>query len=372
MDGLTIRSRLGDYDVDFRDDAAWAAELCELENAFFVVDELVWRLHGQGCLAPLASRPLHLLPATEDAKTLEGLATLCDGMIAQAAKRNAVVVSVGGGVVQDVTGFLASVIYRGVDWVYVPSTLLAQADSCIGAKTSLNFRHYKNLLGSMYPPKRVIVHSPLVETLNDDHFFSGLGEIVKMHIVAGPDAMARIEPRMAALCRREQAATADAVRASLSIKQGFIEEDEFDRGRRRLLNFGHCFGHAIESATDFAVPHGQAVVLGIVLAGLVACARGRLTRSRLDEIAARFLVPTLTSAAATHDLARDAVVEAMRHDKKRSGAGLAVVIPSDDWSLLLVTDVAEAEALRALEDLPGVLEAARAAHHLTAPDHEDP
>src|SRR5664280_678482 len=204
MDSLTIRSQLGDYQVDFRDDAAWATELCELENAFFVIDELVWRLHGDGCLAPLATRPLHLLSATEDTKTLDGIATLCDGMIAQAAKRNAVVVSIGGGVVQDATGFLASVIYRGVGWVYVPSTLLAQADSCIGAKTSLNFRHFKNLLGTMYPPNRVIVHSPLVQTLNDDHFFSGLGESVKMHLASGPDAMARMEPRMAALCRREQ------------------------------------------------------------------------------------------------------------------------------------------------------------------------
>ena len=359
MEPLTIRSRMGDYDVDFRDDADWPVELSELENAFFVVDELVWRLHGQGCLAPLAARPLHLVSATEETKTLEGVAALCDGMIAQAAKRGAVIVSVGGGVVQDAAGFLASVIYRGVGWVYVPSTLLAQADSCIGAKTSLNFRHFKNLLGTMYPPKRVIVHSPLVATLNDDHFFSGLGEIVKMHMVAGPEAMARFEPRMAAICRREHEATRDAVRASLVIKQEFIEEDEFDRGRRRLLNFGHCFGHAIESATDFDVPHGQAVVLGIVLAGLVACGRGRLTRPRLDDMVARFLLPTLTSAALTRELGRDAIVEAMHHDKKRSGAGLAVVLPSEDWSLVLVTDVTEAEAARALDELSGALDAAR-------------
>ena len=359
MDPLTIRSRLGDYVVDFRDDADWAAELSELDNAFFVVDELVWRLHGEGSLAPLATRPLHLVSATEETKTLDGIAALCDAMIAQAARRNAVVVSVGGGVVQDATGFLASVIYRGVSWVYVPSTLLAQADSCIGAKTSLNVRHFKNLLGTMYPPKRVIIHPPLVATLNDDHFFSGLGEIVKMHIVEGPEATGRLEPRMGALCRREQAATRDAVRASLLIKKQFIEEDEFDRGRRRLLNFGHCFGHAIETATDFAVPHGQAVVLGIVLAGLVACARGRLRRSRLDETVARLLLPTLTSAAGVDDLAHGAVVEAMRQDKKRSGAGLAVVIPNEDWSLVLASDVAEPEAYRALDELPGALEAAR-------------
>ena len=364
MEVLTVRSRLGDYDVKFRDDATWPDELRALEDAFFVVDELVWRLHGGGSLSPLKSRPLHLVEATEDTKTLDGIARLCDGMIAQGAKRSSVIVSIGGGVVQDATGFLASVIFRGVDWVYVPSTLLAQADSCIGAKTSLNFRHFKNVLGTMYPPKSVIVHSPLVATLNDDHFFSGLGEIVKMHIAAGPDGMASIELLMSALARRDQAAVAAATRASLVIKREFIEDDEFDRGRRRLLNFGHCFGHAIESATDFAVPHGQAVVLGIILAGLVSCSRGRLARSQLDEVAARLLLPTLTAAAEIRDLSPGLVVAAMRHDKKRSGAGLAVVMPCDDWSLILVTDVSEVEALEALEALPAFLDAAELAPKL--------
>jgi 3-dehydroquinate synthase len=356
VDAFQVRSRLGDYSVEFRDDVAWAAELAELQNAFVVVDELVWRLHGDGCLAPLAERRPHLLPATEDAKTLEGVAALCDDMIGQAAKRNAVVVSIGGGVVQDATGFLASVIYRGVRWVYVPTTLLAQADSCIGAKTSLNFRHFKNLLGTMYPPERIVLHTPLVATLSDDHFFSGLGEIVKLHIVAGAAAMAHLEPRMAALSRRDPVVLAEAVRASLLIKQRYIEEDEFDRGDRRLLNFGHCFGHAIESATDFAVPHGQAVTLGMILAGLVSCDRGLLSRSRLDDAVARLLRPVVTCASFLDRVSHDAVVEAMRHDKKRTGAGLALVMPLQDWRLVLVEDLTEPEAHRALRDLPAALD----------------
>jgi 3-dehydroquinate synthase len=365
-DQLTIRSRLGDYTIDFRDDVGWVSELSDVENAFFVVDERVWQLHGTGPLAPLASRPLHLLPATEDAKTLDGVMTLCDAVIAQSAKRNAVIVSIGGGVVQDATGFLASVLYRGVRWVYVPSTLLGQADSCIGAKTSINFRSFKNLLGTMYPPQKVIVHPPLASTLDDHQFFSGLGEIVKMHIVGGPDEVARLEPKLEAVRRRDPGAVGEVVRASLRIKQGFIEEDEFDRGVRRLLNFGHCFGHAIESATDFSVPHGQAVVLGMILAGLVSSSRSRLGRSRLDEFLARMFVPTLTSAADIEGIDADAVVEAMRHDKKRSGVGLAVVLPMDDWSLVLADDVTEAEALAALDGLPGALEAARSLRHPVA------
>lgn len=359
VDHLTIRSRLGDYTVDFRDDVGWVTDLCDLENAFFVVDERVWQEHGSGCLAPLASRPLHLLSATEDAKTLDGVAELCDAMIAREAKRNAVIVSIGGGVVQDATGFLASVLYRGVRWVYVPTTLLAQADSCIGSKTSINFRHFKNLLGTMNPPRQVIVHPPLVATLDYHQFFSGLGEIVKMHIAAGHDDLAWIESRIEALCRREPDALSEAVRGSLRIKQRFIEEDEFDTGVRRLLNFGHCFGHAIESATDFSVPHGQGVVLGMILAGLVSSSRGDLERSRLDEFSARMFIPTLTSAADTPGVSQDAIIEAMRHDKKRSGPGLAVVVPVEDWRLFLAVDITETEARQALADLPGALQAAR-------------
>ena len=276
IEQLTIHSRLGDYAVDFRDDVDWVADLADIENAFFVVDERVWELHGSDRLSPLAAHPLHLFAATEDAKTLDGVVALCDAMIARGAKRSTVVVSIGGGVVQDATGFLASVMYRGIRWVYVPSTLLAQGDSCIGSKTSINFRKYKNLLGTMNPPERVIVHPPLAETLDDHQFFSGLGEIVKMHIVSGGDDLVRIGSQITPLSRRDPAAMSEAVRGSLRIKQRYIEEDEFDRGPRRLLNFGHCFGHAIESATDFAVPHGQAVVLGMILAGLVSGSRGQL------------------------------------------------------------------------------------------------
>lgn len=359
IDRLTIRSHLGDYVVEFRDDVDWVSELRALENAFFVVDERVWELHGQGCLAPLASFPLHLMKATEESKTLEGVADLCEAMIARAAKRNAVVVSIGGGVVQDATGFLASVIYRGVRWVYVPTTLLAQADSCIGAKTSINFRQYKNLLGTMYPPQQVIVHAPLVSTLDDHQFFSGLGEIVKMHIAAGPADVARLEPMIAAFARRDMSAVGQGVRSSLRIKQRYVEEDEFDRGVRRMLNFGHCFGHAIESGTNFSVPHGQAVVLGMVLAGIVSCSRGQLDRSSLIDVAARLFVPTLTSAASLYDLDAAAILEAMRHDKKRSGLGLAVVLPTGDWALRLAEDVSDGEALEALARLPDTLQAAR-------------
>jgi 3-dehydroquinate synthase len=352
---ISVRSRFRDYTVELRDDDAWCGELAARPHAFIVVDENAWKLHRDGCLAAFAANDVHVLPASEEGKTLATVEKLYDAMTVRVAKRNSVVVSVGGGVVQDVTGFLASTIYRGVDWAFVPSTLLAQADSCIGAKTSLNHRRFKNLLGTMYPPERVIVHTPFVLTQNEEHYFSGLGEVVKLHLIAGADAAQRMAGQIDALAARDVATLNEAVRASLLIKREYIESDEFDRGRRVILNFGHCFGHAIESATDFAVPHGQAVVLGMLLAGLVSRERGLLTEAALDETARALLLPVLICRPTLDDGAMRAVVEAMKQDKKRTGTGLALVLPDGDWSPRRVDDLSEEEATRALMHLPEML-----------------
>jgi 3-dehydroquinate synthase len=356
MDRLTIQSRLGAYDVEVHDEDAWVGELASLDDAVFVVDDLVWELHAAGVLGPLAPRDPVRVAATEETKTLEGVAALCDALLKRSAKRGSTVISIGGGVVQDATGFLASVMFRGMRWIYIPTTLLAQADSCIGGKTSINFGGFKNLLGTFYPPQRVIVHPPFADTLDDHQYASGLGEIVKMHIAGGPASIQRLEAAVPALFRRGDRTLTGAVHESLRIKQAFIEEDEFDTGRRQLLNFGHCFGHAIESATDFAVPHGQGVALGMILAGLVAVARGQLTDGGLDAYTRRHFVPTLTESANVDRLDHDAVIEAMRRDKKRSGPGLAVVLPDESWALSVARDITEAEARRALARLPTLLD----------------
>ena len=281
---LTIHSRTKDYAVEFDDGTDWVRRLAGMDRTFVVVDENVLRLHGEGILAPMASTSPVVLPVSEDRKSFESVARLCEQVIERAAKRNTVVISVGGGITQDVTGFMASVLYRGVGWVYVPTTLLAMGDSCIGGKTSLNLGPRKNLLGTIYPPDRVVIHTPFVATLSDADFASGVGEIVKLHILGGQVPAQEIRDALPGLMAREPSAVARATRSSLGIKRAFIEEDEFDRGRRNLLNFGHCFGHAIEAATDFAVPHGLAVVVGMRLADLVGVRRGLLSE---DEATSR-------------------------------------------------------------------------------------
>ena len=348
---LQIRSRVRDYEVDFDDGGGWARSLAALDRTFVVVDENVLRLHGDGVLAPFRSGPIAVMPVSEDRKTLATVAELCDQAIERSAKRGVVLVSIGGGITQDVTGFMASVLYRGVGWVYVPTTLLAMGDSCIGGKTSLNLGSRKNLLGTIYPPQRVVIHTPFVSTLTGPDFASGMGEIVKLHMLGGPASANIVRDALTRAMAREPEAVRRATRASLEIKKVFIEEDEFDRGRRNLLNYGHCFGHALESATDFAIPHGLAVVIGMRLADLVARRRGMLSEG---EATARCLTLYLPVVGAWPELdvaTRDALVAAMAYDKKRTGSGLAVVVLGDGLSPTQLGDVTTDEAHVALAGL---------------------
>jgi 3-dehydroquinate synthase len=351
---LKIRSRLGDYVVDFVDGDAWVRELADLEHAFVVVDENVWALHADGVLAPLRDATPLVLPISEERKVYATVADLCDLVTKQSAKRNCIVVSVGGGITQDITGYLASTLYRGVRWVYAPTTLLAMADSCIGGKTSLNHGARKNLLGTMYPPERVLVHADFVSTLCDADYSSGLGEVVKLHLLGGQDSVDELREALPALLAREAGAVRRATRASLHIKRDFIEEDEFDRGRRNLLNFGHCFGHAIEAATGFAVPHGQAVIIGMLLSGVVARRRGLLTAAEERRRRVELLLPVLAGRPHLDESAVARAIEAMKYDKKRTGEGLALVMIGDGLQAVQVADLREDEARCALSELPAL------------------
>ena len=352
-DGFRVRSHVRDYDVEFDAGGDWVQDLAGLEGSFLVVDENVWRLHQDGILAPLHDVPVTLLPIAEERKVLDTVVDLCQKATQRAAKRNSTIVSIGGGITQDITGFMASVLYRGVGWIYVPTTLLAMADSCIGSKTSLNFGSRKNLLGTMYPPNRVIVHVPFVNTLPAGAFESGVGEIVKLHMLGGASHLRELRDELSALLARQMSIVQRATSASLEIKRQFIEDDEFDRGRRNLLNYGHCFGHALEAATDFAIPHGLAVVVGMRLADLVACRRGLLSREEATARLHTLYEPVMPAWPKLDANSRTALVGAMAFDKKRTGTGLAVVVVCDGLRPLRLADVSPEEAYRALDELSG-------------------
>lgn len=355
MSVIDIRSRVRDYTVRFHDDGAFVASLDRFPQRLFVVDENVWKHHGGGLLAGIPEQDRMLFPVSEERKTLAGVEEIWDRLMARSAKKNVTLVAFGGGIVQDVTGFVASTLYRGINWVLVPTTLLAQADSCIGSKTSLNYKRYKNVLGTFFPPSEVHVHTPFLRTLSDDDFRSGLGEVVKLHLMGGPDATGAVAAALPQLLARAPGPLLQAIRRSLEIKLSYMEGDEFDTGRRNLLNYGHDLGHALETTSDYAIPHGQAVVVGMLFANAAAVRRGLLARATAARLAEAVLLPSLSVPIREPYLAPDGLLAAMKQDKKRVGDGLVMIMLRDDHTLEKLTDFREAELLASLDDLRALL-----------------
>lgn len=351
---LTITSKLRDYSVNFCRVAEFLPRLLKQTDRLFVVDENVLRLYGRGCLAALPPAETIGLPIAEEKKNFEAVQFIYDRVIGRSAKKNLKLVAIGGGILQDIAGFAASTLYRGIDWSFVPTTLLAQADSCIGAKTSLNYRNFKNLIGTFYPPSVVYISPEFLATLQPADYYSGLGEMAKLHLMGGEGDSASFMRQIKALAARDENILLETIQRALLIKKGYIEEDEFDAGRRNLLNFGHCFGHAIETATDFAVPHGQAVVLGMMLAGQVAAGRKLLSPQLRKYIEASVLRPSL-NLPAQFELDNDRIISSMKQDKKRLGEGLVLVMLTDGYRMIKIDDLSETEAAAALAWLGEVL-----------------
>lgn len=352
MSVITIHSNIRDYDVHFTETAAALASLIQTtQNLAWIIDENVWRIYRDTSLSAIDPQSAIILSIHEEKKNLEAVQGLYDRLVERSAKRNMTMVSFGGGIAQDVTGFVASTLYRGVKWVFFPTTLLAQSDSCIGSKTSLNYKSYKNLIGTFYPPVRVVIDTAVLMSQNNDDFSSGMGEVIKLHMMGGAKHCGSLIAALPQIMTRETAVMTRTVKDCLAIKQSYIEGDEFDAGRRNLLNYGHCFGHAIESVSNFAIPHGQAVVLGIVAANVVARRRGLLADTLEKHLFNALLKNAVSLKLEKSYFDRSGIIEALKKDKKRTGAGLPLVVLKNGYEMERFTDVTEQEAAQALDEL---------------------
>ncbi|MEA3059844.1 MAG: 3-dehydroquinate synthase [Sphingomonadales bacterium] len=207
-------------------------------------------------------RPIIFIDASEEAKEFQALGPLIEQCRGQGLARSGRIVTLGGGVVQDIAGFVATVYMRGVKWTLLPTTLLAMVDSCIGGKSSINVGAFKNLVGSFYPPDEIIVPVAAVETLPPEHIAAGRCEAAKICFARGDECF----DEYVALAAANGTAVDRMIELSLGAKKWFIEVDEFDQNERLLLNFGHSFGHALESCTSYGVTHGVAVGVGCLAA----------------------------------------------------------------------------------------------------------
>src|ERR1035437_5950177 len=335
---ITIHSIFGDYKVVFEEQLRSLSPFYDDPTTVFLIDEKVFKLYPE-TFNKISPGKLVLIKANERNKSYHSIIKIYERLTSFPAKRNLILVGIGGGIIQDITGFIASTLYRGIKWIYCPTTLLAQADSCIGAKTSLNFGKYKNLIGTFYPPEKVILSTDFLPTLSPKDFYSGMGEIVKLFLIDGENSLTYFKSIPSQNETELRKNINELLKRSLLIKKRFIEEDEFDRGIRNILNFGHCIGHAIESVTNYVIPHGQAVRLGMIWANITSERTRILSNEKKKILFNTFLKKNHTLSKKSISLDSDSIISAMKKDKKRVGEDLAIILMDENYNFSRIKDL---------------------------------
>lgn len=356
---MRIKSISGYYTVEFCSSFDFIHKCLALPYYVFVVDRKVYNLYPE-LFSKIKKKDIFLLDATENNKTIEGAKRIYNFLLTKSVKRKMTLISVGGGLTQDVTGFVSSTIYRGISWIFIPTTLLAQADSCIGSKTTLNYLRYKNMLGTFYSPKHIYINTNFLKTLPKEEIFSGLGEIIKLHL-NGTDKRDKVDVKRlinliskAKLFPKNKAVLESLIVSSLNIKKRYIERDEFDLGTRNLLNYGHELGHALESVSDFAVPHGIAVIIGMIFSNTIALKRKLICRETYDMLNQLLLLPNIaTSGVQFHEQYFNSarLLSAFKKDKKRQSNSLTSIVLLDSYRLIKLDNIQQHEFYSAASEV---------------------
>jgi len=294
-----------------------------------------------------------VLPPGESSKTLARAAELYDRFLNGGIDRGSVVVALGGGVVTDLAGFAAATYMRGVAWVAVSTTLLGQVDASVGGKTAVDHPQCKNLIGAFHQPAAVLADVATLATLPEEELRTGLAEVVKHAVIRDAALFEMLERDAARILARDPAVLEDVVARNVRIKAAVVMADERESGLRRILNYGHTVGHAIESlamqASGPAMTHGRAVALGMVAEAGIAERRGLVGRAvveRQRRLLERFGLPV---SAAGLDLER--CLEVMRHDKKAEAGRLVFVLPESIGAVRVANDVTDDEVREAILSL---------------------
>ncbi|MBL8554293.1 MAG: 3-dehydroquinate synthase [Phenylobacterium sp.] len=319
-----------------------------------VSDETVWALHGPRLTAALAVAGIEALPVIvppgEQTKSFEGLADVSDRLLALELDRGDIVTAFGGGVVGDLTGFAAAIYKRGIDFVQIPTTLLAQVDSSVGGKTAIDTPRGKNLVGAFHQPRLVLADLSVLATLDDREMRAGYAEVIKYGLLGDRAFFEWLEANGAAVLAREPSALSHAVARSVEMKAEIVAEDEKEQGRRALLNLGHTFAHALEAETGYgaALLHGEAVGVGMALAFRFSAGLG-LTDGQDAGRAGRAIaasgLPTTLADIPGHPFDAARLVAHMAQDKKAEAGRLTFILARALGDAFVAKDV-DAGAVR--------------------------
>ena len=313
---MKIKSSIRNYTVEFSNNFIKSIDQIYNDGDIIIFDNILYtpELDKYRCI--------QLYNVTEQTKDFNNISTIINYIIGKFNKKNKLI-AIGGGITQDVVGFISSILFRGVEWIFYPTTLLAQGDSCIGGKTSINFNTYKNQLGNFYPPYKVIVCNEFLDTLTKIDIKSGLGEMLHFFLVSSKadyDFFIKNQHDFKKLTTR-----------CLDIKRSYIEIDEFDKNERLILNYGHTFGHAIEAVTNNEIAHGIAVSVGMDVANFISYKEGYITYELFKRIQ-----KTLSSIYYDVKLPNiEQLIIALKKDKKNISNKLNCVLTKGPGNMFL-------------------------------------
>jgi len=313
---MKIKSSIRNYTVEFSNNFIKSIDQIYNDGDIIIFDNILYtpELDKYRCI--------QLYNVTEQTKDFNNISTIINYIIGKFNKKNKLI-AIGGGITQDVVGFISSILFRGVEWIFYPTTLLAQGDSCIGGKTSINFNTYKNQLGNFYPPYKVIVCNEFLDTLTKIDIKSGLGEMLHFFLVSSKadyDFFIKNQHDFKKLTTR-----------CLDIKRSYIEIDEFDKNERLILNYGHTFGHAIEAVTNNEIAHGIAVSVGMDVANFISYKKGYITYELFKRIQ-----KTLSSIYYDVKLPNiEQLIIALKKDKKNISNKLNCVLTKGPGNMFL-------------------------------------
>jgi len=313
---LSIKSSIRDYEVFFQQSLIKCLNKELHADDVIFIDENVFNNLQSEVQTFIFKRKYIIIKATEEQKSYTALTPIIDNVISNQFRRGNRLIAIGGGITQDMTAFIASILYRGVEWIFFPTTLLAQADSCIGGKTSINIGEFKNQLGNFYPPTKIFIISEFMKTLPELDFKSGMGEMLHFYLVSGEGDFEFYQDCYNRAFTDEKILL-ELVKRNLEIKKRFIERDEFDHGERLVLNYGHSFGHAIESLTNYTIPHGIAVSYGMDMANFISVKLGFIQEDVRLEV--RGQLEKIWAGTSLNSLDVDDFEKVLSRDKKNIG-----------------------------------------------------
>lgn len=333
-------------------------QLGEYSSVHAVSSTKVWSAVGRKArlgVGEKAGARVHLFDDAERAKNLKSVEAITRSLVRAGADRHSLIVAVGGGVVGDVVGFAAASYLRGVDLVQVPTTLVAQVDSAVGGKTGVNLPEGKNLVGAFYPPKLVLVDPQALKTLAEREFRGGIAEVIKYGVIADAKLFAFLETEMARILERRAETLEHIIRTSIEIKARVVSADERESGLREILNFGHTFGHALESITHYRrYQHGEAVAWGMMCAALLGHEAAGMPADAASRVVA--LVRRMGPLPAWPKAEPGELIAAMRSDKKARGGKLRFVLSSKIGSARTFDGIPEKTVETVLRHAPHLYE----------------